>query len=74
MKANRIIITFLLVLPIVFPTHLFAQNHTLQGFVRDATTDEPLIGATVFQPASQKGTSTGNNGYFRLTTSAKATL
>lgn len=74
MKAHPIFPIFLLLISIIFPARLFAQNHTLQGFVKDAKTGEPLIGATVFQPASQKGTSTDNNGYFRLTTSTKATF
>lgn len=39
----------------------------LSGLVRDRQSREVLIGASIFDPASNKGTATDNNGYFNLT-------
>lgn len=46
------------------PTSVFAI--TIQGYVREVKTLEPLIGATVFDSASIQSTVTNEFGYFRL--------
>ena len=38
----------------------------LNGYIRDANTNEPVIGVTVYVPSSQKGVSTDASGYFEL--------
>ncbi len=47
-----------------------AQHSSLTGRVFDATTKEPLVGATVRTPDGKTGTSTNNSGYFSLPTDA----
>ena len=49
---------------------LLAQ-HTVSGTVTDHTTGETLIGATVFESGSGKGTTTDANGRFSLTLKGK---
>ena len=46
---------------------LRAQHYTLSGFVRDRATGEPLIGAAVWVPSLQSGTSTNEYGFYSLT-------
>ena len=52
---------------------LLAQ-HTVSGTVTDHTTGETLIGATVFESGSGKGTTTDANGRFSLTLKGKEAL
>lgn len=40
---------------------------TLTGYVRNAQTGEPLIGATVLLEGTSKGAATDQNGYYRIT-------
>lgn len=50
---------------------LFAQQKvTINGYVRDKTTGEALIGAAVFDPVTLAGTSSNSYGYFSLTINA----
>lgn len=44
-----------------------SQNITLSGYVKDAQTQESLIGATVFESNRQTGVVTNDYGYFSLT-------
>ncbi|MFV0589810.1 MAG: TonB-dependent receptor [Draconibacterium sp.] len=39
---------------------------TIHGYIKDKTTNEPLIGATVSITSSSAGTATNNTGYFSL--------
>ena len=41
--------------------------HTLSGFVEDAASGEKLIGAVLYEPTLQKGTTTNRYGFFSLT-------
>ncbi len=50
--------------PLVRPPAVF---HTVRGTIRDARTQEPLVGATVAVPEFQKGTATDADGAFALT-------
>lgn len=43
------------------------QKITLSGFVRDAVSNENLIGATVFDPLTKQGTTTNAYGFFSIT-------
>lgn len=43
-----------------------AQKYTVSGFVHDGATGEPLIGANVYEPSLQIGTTTNQQGYYSL--------
>lgn len=45
----------------------FAQKITVSGYVKDGTTKEALIGATVVNANTKTGTSTNQYGFFSLT-------
>jgi hypothetical protein len=45
---------------------LFAQNGKLHGYIVDITTNEKLIGATIFDTVNKNGTVTNEYGYFSL--------
>ena len=52
-----------------------AQNKvTLSGYIKDATSQEALIGATIFQTNSQLGTTTNEYGFYTLTLPAADTF
>lgn len=44
-----------------------AQNFTISGYIEDAATGEKLIGANIFSPNHEVGTSTNTFGFFSLT-------
>jgi len=46
---------------------LFAQNPTISGYVQDLESGEPLIGASVYDTRSGKGTISNEYGFFSLT-------
>lgn len=46
---------------------LFSQKVTVTGYVTDGVSNESLIGATVYDHSSGKGTVTNSFGYFSLT-------
>lgn len=52
-------------------THIILKKRprsvTISGFVRDKATTEYLIGASVYDSRTQKGTATNNHGFFSLT-------
>lgn len=43
------------------------RSVTISGFVRDKATTEYLIGASVYDSRTQRGTATNNHGFFSLT-------
>src|SRR5690625_5915969 len=47
-----------------------SQNITLSGYVEEAGSGEKLIGANIFSPETQKGTTTNEYGFYRLTVQA----
>ncbi|WP_423128669.1 TonB-dependent receptor [Gaoshiqia sp. Z1-71] len=60
---NRLIITLSLLLPLA----AWGKGYCLlSGYVQDARSNERLIGATVYNPATQTGASTNNFGFFSL--------
>lgn len=46
---------------------VWAQKYTLSGYIRDAKSGEPLIGATVYAPALKAGTLANRYGFYSLT-------
>ncbi len=62
MKYKLLLLTFLL-----FPLAVVAQNATVSGTITDGRTGETLIGATVVDTRSGKGTVTNVYGHYSLT-------
>jgi hypothetical protein len=52
---------------LLFPISIFSQNKTIKGYVKDATTSEALIGATVFNFKTAQGTSSNTYGFYSFT-------
>ena len=52
----------------------YAQTYTLNGYVRDAQSGEPLIQATVLNTATGAGVATNRYGYYSLTLPTTNTL
>ena len=69
MKNRALIFLFL-----GLPALVFSQTITLSGYVRDAKTDESLIGATLFEATQKAGTTTNEYGFYSLTISAQDTI
>jgi len=67
-------ITLFLVVALSFATSLFAQNINIEGVIVDKKTNEPLIGATVMQKGTQKGTITNIDGVFSISAPLGSTL
>ena len=55
------------ILSIFLFASLFGQQYTFSGYIEDQATGEKLIAATVYDRASEKGTSTNEYGFFSLT-------
>lgn len=47
--------------------YIFAQNHTISGYITDTETGETLIGATIFDKEALSGTISNEYGFFSLT-------
>lgn len=67
MKKTLLFLSFVLL-----TIGLFAQSKTISGKITDATSNEPLIGATVLIKGTQTGTVTDANGEFKLEVPATA--
>lgn len=68
MSQHKLIITLFLLTTAYFSS---AQNLTLSGYVRDKTTGETLIGASIYEKQDPSvGTATNNYGFFSLTLKA----
>lgn len=48
-------------------TILISQNSTISGYVKDFNSKETLIGATIYAPSFERGTTTNEYGYYSLT-------
>ena len=46
---------------------VFSQNYTISGYVQEASNGENLIGVSVFDKSSNKGTSTNQYGFYSIT-------
>jgi hypothetical protein len=51
---------------LLISTCSFAQKITLSGFVQDSKTGEKLLGATIYNETTKRGTTTNNYGFFSL--------
>lgn len=61
---NKLIILLFLVVPFF----VFGQEkHTISGYISDSKSGERIIGATVYNTATGKGTISNNYGFFSLT-------
>ena len=58
---------FLVTCFILFSIFSFSQNRTISGFISDKATGEKLIGATVIEVDSKKGTSANLYGFYSFT-------
>lgn len=67
-------ILVLLVLMLLTPFSLMAQNRTIKGVVKDSKTNDPLIGCSVLVKGSSTGSITDLNGEFSLSIGKNATL
>jgi len=57
----------IILLFVAFPTTIFAQQRfTLSGYLRDATSGEALIYATIYPEALKTGVSTNEYGFFSI--------
>lgn len=70
MKKKSIFLLFLLVCTCV----LHAQNIQVTGTVKDGTTNEPLIGASVMLKGTSNGTMTNVNGDFSINLPLQSTI
>lgn len=68
---KRILFLFLLNFLVVHLT--IGQNITVSGYIKDASSGETLIGATVIDSTSQNGTTSNAYGFYSLTIPSGAT-
>jgi len=67
MKFTTKFIYFLFTFILFVPTSIFAQKSVVvEGIVRDTTTNEPLIGATILVKGTNNGAISDLNGYYRI--------
>jgi hypothetical protein len=67
MKKEKILICLVALFFLNRTSVLYGQDEvTLSGFIKDETTDETLIGATVFIRGTQLGTATNVYGFYSL--------
>lgn len=60
-------IAVILILSTLSVSNTIAQKVTINGYITDEATGEPLIGATIYDKGLQKGTSANTFGYYSLT-------
>lgn len=51
---------------LLLTTSLFSQRNTISGYVRDAQTDEIIIGAVIYHPATKTSASSNGFGFYSL--------
>ncbi len=71
MKRNRI---YLFLLASALSASMLAQNKNVQGRIVDARTNEPLIGVTVVETGTTRGSVTDADGNFTLSVGPNAKL
>lgn len=59
---------------LMFYSPIKAQQLTISGFVKDASSKEALIGAVIYETIQHKGTTVNEYGYYSLTLNVKDTL
>ena len=56
-----------IIIILFFTSSLFSQNYTISGYVQEASNGENLIGVSVYDKLSNKGTSTNQYGFYSIT-------
>ncbi|MDR0332004.1 MAG: TonB-dependent receptor [Dysgonamonadaceae bacterium] len=56
----------IVIFSLFFCISLSAQNHTINGYIRDAESKEMLIGANVFETESRTGSHTNAEGFYTI--------
>ncbi len=78
--ATAFSLSFHVILPVLLPgtgTDAIAQQraeHTISGYVSDASNGEKLIGASLYEPTLRVGATTNRYGFFSLTLPADSLL
>ncbi|MFT3753042.1 MAG: TonB-dependent receptor [Paludibacter sp.] len=65
---------FTLLVIFVFGMTTYAQQISVSGIVKDATTGEPILGASIIEKSTNKGMITNLDGAFTMTVASNATL
>lgn len=65
---------FLIIALFIISADVFAQKISISGYVKDASTKEALIGASVINANARAGTSTNQYGFFSLVVLVKDTV
>lgn len=65
MTKYKIVLTSMIF--VVAAISLSAQNITINGYIKDEESKEALIGATLYSPQTQSGTSSNEYGYYSFT-------
>ena len=71
MKKIRL---FFLMLAVTVTSAAYAQDITVSGNVTEASTGEPLVGATVFVEGTTTGATTDADGHYSISVSADGEL
>ena len=59
---------FLSLFFLLYSFSLFSQNkYTISGYVQEAASGENLIGVSIYNKASQKGTTSNQYGFYSIT-------
>ena len=56
-----------IIIILFFTSSLFSQNYTISGYVQEASNGENLIGVSVYDKLSNKGTTTNQYGFYSIT-------
>ena len=67
-------VAFLVMFALLFSFGSIAQDRTVSGRVTDATTGDPVPGATVLEKGTQNGVITDFDGYFTISPGENAIL
>lgn len=62
-QINTVIAVFLC----LFSISTYAQTHTISGYISDAASGEKFIGANVFAPKTDNGTTSNTYGFYSIT-------
>ncbi|MCF0190261.1 MAG: carboxypeptidase-like regulatory domain-containing protein, partial [Marinilabiliaceae bacterium] len=64
----------MLILMVLIPVSALAQNQTIKGVVKDATTNDPLPGVNVVVKGTTTGTITDFDGNYTISAPSNGTL
>ena len=64
-KVFLFLVLFSLYLPMAMAQNS-SKSHTISGYVTDGKSEETLLGASVYDAATMKGSVTNNFGYYTL--------